>query len=108
MANLPDMFEFQVELSQHKFTVVKFGMVTCGPCKKLKPVMEDLQKLVSSDIHFMDVDIIMQEDIALAEGVNRVPRIHFFVGNDRKPELDVEGYNVEKILASLSRLVSEN
>ncbi len=56
--------------------VLKFHAKWCGPCKTLKPVIDELKK-ENSDVIFLDVDIDEEEDLVREFRIKSVPHIHF-------------------------------
>lgn len=54
--------------------VKKFYATWCGPCKMLTPVMEGVKKN-HTDIHFEDIDVDAQFEIAAKYSIRSVPTV---------------------------------
>ena len=104
---LPDFAEYMKELQQHQFVVVKFGYSSCPPCNKLKPIFAEIKQQVADYIHFVEVDIINQEDIAAEELVTRVPLVRFYIDCITNPTWDVIGFNIEKLQTNFNLFLDQ-
>ena len=75
--------------------VVKFGATWCGPCKQIKPIIEELAK-ENVNIEFIDVDIDKDLELARKYAIKSIPAVLFiqdgeiksnFVGFKTKKEI---------------------
>jgi thioredoxin 1 len=69
-------FETEV-LSRQQLTIVKFGAVWCGPCKKLDPVIDEIA-VENQEIKVVSVDIDTDGALAAEYGILSVPSTLFF------------------------------
>ena len=56
--------------------VVKFGSSWCGPCKTIKPILEELDK-ENEDVEFVDIDVDEDKELAAKYGVRGIPMLLF-------------------------------
>lgn len=61
--------------------VVKFGAEWCGPCKALKPILEELSAQYPT-VSILDVDVDAEENTGMAQSFNvrGIPTIIVFDG----------------------------
>lgn len=64
----------------NKLVVVDCHAEWCMPCKRLKPVLEDLAKSKASSTEFVTLDIDENSQTALKYQVRGVPTLLFFKG----------------------------
>lgn len=57
--------------------IIDFYADWCGPCKRLSPILEEIQKDYSDKIDVYKIDVDTQQDIASAFGIMSVPTILF-------------------------------
>ena len=58
--------------------LVDFYATWCGPCRMMKPVIEDLEKRVGNKARFIKIDVDENEDLALRYNVQSVPTFIIF------------------------------
>ncbi len=61
-----------------RLIMVKYVSPTCGPCHRLKPILDKVVDEFEGKIHFVEIDIEQDPDIAQNAGVNGTPTIQFF------------------------------
>ncbi|MBD1910682.1 MULTISPECIES: thioredoxin-disulfide reductase [unclassified Leptolyngbya] len=61
-----------------RLIVVKYSSPTCGPCHTLKPILEKVVNEFEGKIHYVEVDIVEDPDIAASAGITGTPTIQFF------------------------------
>jgi thioredoxin reductase (NADPH) len=89
--------EFNVHADKHKgqialrklyhesdrLMMVLYTSPTCGPCRTLKPILNKVVDEYTGKIHFIEIDIEADPEIAQAGGVNGTPTVQFFKNKDR-------------------------
>lgn len=83
------------------FCVIDFSATWCGPCRALKPIMEDIEKLLP-DIHFYSVDVDDCEEIAKEYRIFSIPALKIFK-NGKDVDTLVGLYPQEEILEFISK-----
>lgn len=75
--------------------VVYFTASWCGPCKKISPVFEQLQRMygMGSGIAFVKLDVDENPEIANAENITSMPTFKFYK-NGKKAYQDLCGDNI--------------
>lgn len=58
--------------------VVMFTGSWCPPCKRMKPVFEDMAEQMQGDIRFAEMDIEQAENTANELGIRSVPSLALF------------------------------
>lgn len=58
--------------------IVKYISPGCGPCRQLKPILHAVVRSMESKVHFCEIDITVDQDIAEAAGVTGSPTVHIF------------------------------
>ncbi len=61
-----------------RLIVVKYVSPDCGPCHTLKPIFNKVVAEFDGRIHFVEIDIDKDPDIAESAGVTGTPTIQFF------------------------------
>ncbi|MFA7330409.1 MAG: thioredoxin family protein [Candidatus Delongbacteria bacterium] len=68
---------FQETVAAGGLVLVDFSATWCGPCKKLHPLLAEVQA-ERGDVRIVTVDIQEAPDAARSCGVMSVPQVHFF------------------------------
>lgn len=58
--------------------LVDFTAEWCGPCKMMKPVLEELRQRMGNEIRIIKVDIDQSPQAAVSYNVNSVPTLILF------------------------------
>ena len=58
--------------------MVKYVSPGCGPCHTLKPILDKVVDEFDGKIHFVEIDISQEREIAENAGVSGTPTIQFF------------------------------
>ncbi|KAI0029169.1 PPPDE putative peptidase domain-containing protein [Vararia minispora EC-137] len=101
---------FKSTLSAHRVSVVFFTSATCGPCRMIEPVFENLAREKTKGegrIAFIKVDlgIGMSGAIANEYEVRATPTFIFFLGSQKKAEL--KGVNAPELKTQIDLLLYE-
>lgn len=88
----PQVNEFDARMTRHvggyalrklyhesdRLIVVKYAAPTCGPCHMLKPILGKVIDKFEGRIHFVEIDITEEPDIAESAGITGTPTVQFF------------------------------
>jgi thioredoxin reductase (NADPH) len=66
-----------------RVVAVLYTSPTCGPCRTLKPIFNSVVEAYTGKIHFVEIDIEQDPEIAEAAGVNGTPTVQFFKTKER-------------------------
>ena len=69
---------FSSIINGDKPVLVDFTAVWCGPCKMMKPVLEELHQKMGDEIRIIKVDIDQSPQAAAFYNVNSVPTLILF------------------------------
>ena len=61
-----------------RLIVVKYSSPTCGPCHSLKPILNKVVDEFDGKIHYVEIDIEEDPEIAENAGVVGTPTIQYF------------------------------
>lgn len=70
-----------------RLIMVKYASPQCGPCHTLKPILNKVVDEFDGKIHYVEIDIEQDPEIAEAAGVIGTPTIQFFKLKDKVGEL---------------------
>lgn len=70
-----------------RLIMVKYASPQCGPCHTLKPILSKVVDEFDGKIHYVEIDIEQDPEIAEAAGVVGTPTIQFFKHKDKVGEL---------------------
>ncbi|MGI0489477.1 thioredoxin-disulfide reductase [Pantanalinema rosaneae CENA516] len=70
-----------------RLIMVKYASPQCGPCHTLKPILSKVVDEFDGKIHYVEIDIEQDPDIAEAAGVVGTPTIQFFKSKEKVGEL---------------------
>lgn len=70
-----------------RLIMVKYASPQCGPCHTLKPILNKVVDEFDGKIHYIEIDIEQDPEIAEAAGVVGTPTIQFFKHKDKVGEL---------------------
>jgi len=74
-------------LDQAGLVIVDYGATWCGPCKKLKPILDELDGTMNDKAAFYYVDAGEQPALAQKYGVMSLPTILFFKAGEVKDRI---------------------
>ena len=72
-----------------RLIMVKYVSPTCGPCKRLSPILEKVVAEYEKQIHFVEIDIVDDPEVAQMGQVAGTPTVQFF--RDRELLEEVKG-----------------
>ncbi|MEM8810755.1 MAG: thioredoxin domain-containing protein [Cyanobacteria bacterium P01_G01_bin.38] len=58
--------------------VVKYASPTCGPCHTLRPILSKVIDEFEGRVHYVEIDITEDTDIAESAGITGTPTVQFF------------------------------
>ncbi|HEY9764387.1 MAG TPA: thioredoxin-disulfide reductase [Trichocoleus sp.] len=61
-----------------RLIIVKYASPTCGPCHTLKPILSKVVDEFEGRVHYVEIDITEDPDIAESAGVTGTPTVQFF------------------------------
>ena len=70
-----------------RLIIVKYASPTCGPCHTLKPILKKVVDEFEGQVHYVEIDITEDPEIAESAGVVGTPTIQFFKDKDLVTEL---------------------
>ena len=76
--------QFDNILSSNSLVLVDFHTLWCVPCRKLSPIIDELDKEYKGKIEILRVDIDISKDLANYYSINSVPTLLMF---DRKKQI---------------------
>ncbi len=84
--------------------VVDFSATWCGPCKQLKPIVEELATLYEGKVKIAHVDVDEARQAAMKYGVMSVPTVLYIKGGQvRDSQIGVLAK--EKMVAKIDNLI---
>jgi thioredoxin reductase (NADPH) len=67
--------------------MVKYASPQCGPCHTLKPMLDKVVSEYEGKIHYVEIDIEQDPEIAESAEVVGTPTVQFFKHKDKVGEL---------------------
>lgn len=62
---------------------VLYTSPTCGPCRSLKPILNNVISEFESELHWVEIDIVEDPEIAEAAGIMGTPVVQFFKNKEK-------------------------
>ena len=94
------MSKFSELINSEKPVLVDFFAEWCGPCKMMKPILEDVKKRVSNKVNILKVDVDKNPHAALKYQIQGVPTLILFKKGKAvwRQSGVVDAKNLEKII----------
>ena len=75
--------------------VLKFGSSWCGPCKQIKPILEELKK-ENESVDFIDIDVDKHPELTGKYAVRGIPKMVFI--REGKVQSELVGVQSKEII----------
>ena len=98
MLEIKNIQEFSKCIKNNDFVLVNVGAEWCGPCKRLKPYLRQIENEYK-DVQFIRIDIDEAEDLAQNLQIGNLPTT--FLVKDNKKSKYIMGANIEQIILLL-------
>lgn len=72
------MNNFAEIINSGKPVLVDFSAEWCGPCKMMKPILEDLKKMVGDKAQILKVDVDQNPSVSSSYNIQSVPTLILF------------------------------
>lgn len=70
--------DFDSIISQHELVLIDFHTLWCAPCRKMSPIIDELEKDYQGKIHIFRVDMDKSEAVADMNNIEAVPTLVLF------------------------------
>ena len=60
-----------------------YSAPTCGPCRRLKPMLDKVVTEFEDQVHYVEIDVAADPEIAEAAGVTGTPMTQIFYEKER-------------------------
>lgn len=90
---------FNESIANDTLTLVDFFAYWCGPCMRMKPSIEKLEKELKSDVEILSIDVDVEQRLAQQYQISAMPTLVLFKNNQEVNR--VVGYQSEEQLRNL-------
>jgi thioredoxin 1 len=73
--------DFKKLVNSEKYILVDFYAEWCGPCKKMKPSLDEISKEYSENVTVIRIDVDKNPTIAKAMNIEGLPTLHLYKKN---------------------------
>ena len=91
-------------LANGKPTVAEFGAATCIPCKRMKPIMEELAAEYGDRLNMSFVDVSKGTDLANRYAISLIPTQIFFDTSGQEITRHIGYWPKEEVVAKLQEI----
>ncbi|NOT73447.1 MAG: thioredoxin [Cyclobacteriaceae bacterium] len=95
---------FSALIKEDGATLVDFSAEWCGPCKMMKPILEELKAKVGDKVRIIKVDVDKNPQVASSYQIQGVPTLILFKGGEIKWRQSgvVQVHQLEKVVNQYS------
>jgi len=83
-------------------TCAKFSADWCGPCKAIAGFYHNMSNKLEGKVEFLHIDVDEQRPLMQREGVQAMPTFIFYMDGVKKPDMTVQGANVQAVIMNLA------
>jgi len=76
--------DFLALLEDEKYVLIDFYAEWCGPCKKMKPFLDEISKEKASDVKIVRIDVDKNPILAKEMNIEGLPTIHLYKNKELK------------------------